>query len=227
MKIYIVTLFPEMFEPVLNESILKRAQEKELVEFKLINLRDYAIDKHRRVDDTPCGGGAGMVIKVDVMDRCLKDIGEMSNVKRKNLAVAPRRILLTPQGETYTQAKARELAKREDLILICGHYEGFDQRIREHLIDEEISIGDYVLTGGEIPAMVVADTVTRLLPGVIRAESSADESFAENPEGSLYLEYPQYTKPAVYQDWSVPDVLMSGNHAEIDKWRQAHKRKKA
>lgn len=242
MKIDIITLFPEMFTGVLNESILKRAQAKGLMEYNLINLRDYATDKHNTVDDTPCGGGAGMVIKVDVMDRCLEDITQNAKSKNQNQnakvktsghrvpsAKADRDgriILLTPQGKTFTQKKARELAKLDHIILICGHYEGFDQRIRDHLIDEELSIGDYVLTGGEIPAMVVTDAVSRLVPGVIKTESISDESFADNPEGSLYLEYPQYTKPAEYKDWQVPDVLLSGNHAEINKWREQHKRKK-
>jgi len=242
MKIDIITLFPEMFDGVLNQSILKRAQEKDLIEYNLINLRDYATDKHNTVDDTPCGGGAGMVIKVDVMDRCLEDIIQKSKIKNQNpnakvktsgQGVPSARtdwdgkiILLTPQGKTFTQQKARELAKEEHLILICGHYEGFDQRIRDHLIDEELSIGDYVLTGGEVPAMVVADAVSRLVPGVIKTESISDESFGDNPEGALYLEYPQYTRPVDYKDWKVPDVLLSGNHAEIDQWREQHKRKK-
>ncbi len=225
MKIDIVTLFPEMFAGVFDTSILKRAQEDKKIEINLHNLRDWADDKHKTVDDTPCGGGAGMVMKVDVMDRCLSGI--KSKVKSQKSKV----ILLTPQGTTFDQKKARYLSKTDHMILICGHYEGFDQRIREHLIDEEVSIGDYVLTGGEIPAMVITDAVSRLVPGVIKEESHMNESFSVKPQENTnnsekYTEYPHYTRPIEYKGWKVPDILLSGNHGEIEKWRNEHIKKK-
>jgi tRNA (guanine37-N1)-methyltransferase len=255
MKIDIVTLFPAMFAGVFEESIIKRARQNGAIEINLHNLRDYATDKHKTVDDTPYGGGAGMVLKVDVMDRCLASIkeqyaisekfqisnskfqtnckGSISNIqypsikKNNNFRV----VLMTPQGRTFGQGKARELARVDHLILICGHYEGFDQRIREYLIDEEISIGDFVLTGGEIPAMAIVDSVARLVPGVIKEESHLHETFSIQKNGDansneLYLEYPQYTKPVDFNGWKVPDVLLSGNHGEIDKWRNESIRKK-
>lgn len=216
MKIDILTIFPEMFEGPFKESIIKRAQEKKLVEIKIHDLRDWTEDKHKTVDDKPFGGGPGMIMKVEVIDKALKDL------KLKNSKV----ILLTPQGKIFKQKVAQELNKIKHIILICGHYEGFDERIREHFADEEISIGDYVLTGGEIPAMVVVDSVVRLIPGVVGNEKSTkDESFSP-PAGGL--EYPQYTRPADYKGKKVPEVLLSGNHKEIDKWRkeQAKKRTK-
>ena len=346
MKIDIVTLFPEMFAGVFEASIIGRAREKGLLEINLHNLRDWAIDKHKTVDDTPYGGGAGMVIKVEVMDRCLTDLLSSSsrnppraelrhrgsrinksklqitnyklrekNNEAKSKTQVLKTILMTPQGRTFDQKKAREMAKLDHIVLICGHYEGFDQRIHDYLVDEELSIGDFVLTGGEIPAMAVVDAVARLVPGVIKEESHMNESFSvvppqppqsalsglpgpslekegckkkEKSDGSphhtatpslikrelrraaptrtggnshhpesvcdlstpplvhpkncftisgdpeaggeyrqdLYLEYPHYTKPAEYKGWKVPEVLMSGNHAEIEKWRQKNIKKK-
>lgn len=240
MQIDIITLFPESFAGIFNTSIIKRAQDKNLVRINIHNLRDWADDKHKTVDDTPYGGGAGMVLKVDVMDRCLDDVvgAEFSRPNSATGCDTPdgktpplqKTVLLTPQGKTFTQSKARQLAKLDNIILICGHYEGFDQRIRDHLIDEEISIGDYVLTGGEIPAMVLVDSISRLVPGVIKRESHQNESFSikNNHTGRppKLLEYPQYTKPAEYKEWKVPSVLLSGNHQKIDQWRKKKIRRK-
>ena len=210
MQIEVITLFPEMFENVLGTSILKRAQEKGLVEIRLHQLRDWAKDKHRTVDDRPYGGGPGMVLKVDVVEPAIIE------VTNNQQPATGKVILLSPQGRRYDQKMARGLAKEERLILVAGHYEGFDERIRE-FVDEEISIGDYVLTGGEIPAMVIIDSVVRLIPGVLGDEESVKwESFSE--EG--LLDFPQYTRPAEYKGLKVPEVLLSGNHAEIEKWRR-------
>jgi tRNA (guanine37-N1)-methyltransferase len=209
MQIDILTLFPQMFIGPFTESIVKRAQEKNKVVIKIHDLRKWSEDERGTVDDRPYGGGTGMVMKVDVMERALQEL-KIKNLKLKI-------ILLTPQGQKFNQTKARELSKLENIILICGHYEGFDERIREHLVDEEISIGDYVLTGGELPAMVVTDSIVRLIPGVLEKEDATiNESFNEN-----LLEYPQYTRPEDYKGWKVPDILLSGNHAEIAKWRRA------
>ena len=206
MKIDILTIFPEMFSGPFKESIIKRAQEKGLAKIKIHNLRDWTEDKHKTVDDKPFGGGAGMVMKVEIIDKALKDL------KTKNSKI----ILLTPQGKVFKQKIAQKYAKLDHMILICGHYEGFDERIRENLVDEEVSIGDYVLTGGEIPAMVIVDSVVRLISGVVgNDESIRDESFSDN-----LLEYPQYTRPADYKGKKVPEVLLSGNHAQIKKWRK-------
>lgn len=216
MKFNVITLFPEMFVGPLSESIIKRAEQDGLIEINYHNLRDFADDKHKTVDDTPYGGGKGMVMKVDVMDRALRHVkSQNSNVKSKE-----RTILLTPKGKTFDQEKAIELSKYDNLILVCGHYEGFDERIREYLVDEEISIGNFVLTGGELPAMIVIDAVSRMVPGVLAEGSADDETFMNKNEHDEYLkEYPQYTRPVEYNGWKVPDVLQSGNHAEIKKWR--------
>lgn len=233
----IITLFPQMFTGVFDVSILKKAQQKGIININLHNLRNWAIDKHKQVDDTPYGGGAGMVLKVDVMDRCLTDIVGADPRVRPNVGAGhdlplrkTRKILLTPQGKTFNQSMARRLAKYDQLILICGHYEGFDERIREHLVDEQISIGNYVLTGGEIPAMVVIDAVSRLVPGVIKTESHQGESFSiratKKGRTPNLLEYPQYTKPVEYKGWQVPEILLSGHHEKIEKWRKAKVRKK-
>lgn len=209
MKITILTLFPEMFKGVLKESIVKRAQEKGVVEIEVVNFRQFAEDKHSTVDDTPYGGGAGMVLKVDVMDRAIQE---------SQFGQAFHKILMTPQGKPFDQEKAKQLAKLKNIMLICGHYEGFDERIREYLIDEEISLGDFVLSGGEIPAMAVLDAVIRLIPGALgKDESAEEETFSINDK--KLLEYPQYTRPIEYKGWKVPEVLTSGNHAEIKKWR--------
>ena len=207
MKIDIVTIFPEVFKGVFETSIIGRAQKKKLAEIKLHDLRKWTKDKYKSVDDKPFGGGPGMVMKVEIIDRALKDL------KNKHSKV----ILLTPQGKKFEQKIAQGFSKEKHLILLCGHYEGVDERVRQHLVDEEISIGDYVLTGGEIPAMVIVDSVVRLLPGVVgNEESIVDESFSGKTKR---LEYPQYTRPEDYKGWKVPKVLLSGNHREIEKWR--------
>lgn len=211
MKIDILTLFPEMFTGPFSESILKRAQNEKLVEIKIHNLRDWATDKYKTVDGRPYGGGAGMVLRVDIIDRALH--GLRSKVKGKRSRV----ILLDTKGPIYHQAKAQALAKAEHLILIAGHYEGLDQRIHDNLVDEVICIGEYVLTGGELPAMVVVDSVVRLLAGVVgNPESLSEESFNEGDK----REYPQYTVPSDYKGMKVPEVLLSGHHQKIKDWRE-------
>jgi len=209
MLVDILTIFPEMFEGVFDHSILKIAREKGLVEIGLHNIRDYSTDKHRKTDDTPYGGGPGMIMTCEPVFRAVEAVAVD---ERKD----SRLIMLTPQGRRFTQAVARELAAEKGLILICGRYEGFDERIRIGLKPDEISAGDYVLSGGEIAAMAVVDAVVRLLPGVLGCgASAADDSF----ENGL-LEHPQYTKPADFRGMKVPDVLLSGNHGEIEKWRR-------
>ncbi len=193
MKIDILTLFPEMFEPI-KQSIIGRAIEKELLEINIINIRDFSKDKHKKVDDTPYGGGAGMVIRPDVVYDAFK------SVESKDAKI----IYLSPKGNVLNQEKVKALSKEEHLILLCGHYEGIDERVLEEIVDEEISIGDYVLTGGEIPAMVLVDTVSRYVDGVISSESTEEESFSNG-----LLEYPQYTRPEVFLDKKVPEVLLS------------------
>jgi tRNA (guanine37-N1)-methyltransferase len=212
MKIVIITLFPEIFDGVIGSSILKRAQEKNLVSFEFVNLREFGIGPRKQVDDTPYGGGAGMVLRVDVMAEAL--IAAKLKIKNEKLKI----ILMTPQGERLKQPILCGLADFDgDYIIVCGHYEGFDERIRA-LVDEEISIGDFVLTGGELATMVLIDGITRLIPGVLgREESHQDESHSE--EGRI--EYPHYTRPENWDNKSVPEVLKSGNHAEIAKWREA------
>jgi tRNA (guanine37-N1)-methyltransferase len=213
MRIDVLTLFPEMFQAALGTSIFKRAIDRKLVCINLHNIRDYAHDKHRTVDDYPYGGGPGMVLKPEPIFEAVESI--KSAIPPKEAELVPV-ILLTPQGRLFSQQIAQELSKHSHLILICGHYEGVDERVREHLVTDEISIGDYVLTGGELPAMVVMDAVVRLLPGVLGSEASAqDDSHAHG-----LLEYPQYTRPQVYRGWSVPEVLLSGNHAQIAEWRR-------
>lgn len=206
MKIDILTLFPGIFKGPFEESIIKRAQEKKLVEIKIHNLRNWAIDRHGTVDDRPYGGGAGMILMIEPIFKALEKF------KSQNSKV----ILLSPQGKVFNQKIARRLSKLDHLILVCGHYEGIDERIREHLVDEEISIGDYVLTGGEIPAMVVVDTIVRLIPGVLeKKEAIKEESFSRK-----LLEYPQYTRPADFKGWKVPKILLSGDHKKIEEWRK-------
>jgi tRNA (guanine37-N1)-methyltransferase len=212
MRIDVLTLFPEMFEGVFGSSILGKARDRGIVSFNTINFRAFSTNKHLTVDDTPYGGGGGMVLKPEPI------FGAVEHVlaQRKEEDKTPRIILMCPQGEPFTQKKAAELSAESHLIFICGHYEGYDERIRQYLVTDEISIGDYVLTGGELPAMVVIDAVVRLLPGVLGNEkSAADDSFSDG-----LLEYPQYTRPPVFRGWAVPDVLLSGNHAEIEKWRR-------
>ena len=207
MKITILSLFPNMFYGFLTESIIKRAIQNEKVEVKIINFRDYSVYNNKQVDDTPYGGGAGMVLMCDPIFRCLDEI----RTPKSHI------IILSPEGSIYNEKKARELSKYEDIILICGHYEGFDERIKT-LADEIISVGDFVLTGGEIPAMLIADSIIRLLPGAITNESLESESFNEN-----LLDYPVYTKPAVYRDMNVPDILLSGDHKKIDDYRESER----
>ena len=208
MRIDILTLFPEMFQNVLGESMLKIAREKELVSFHLHNIRDFSNDKHRCVDDKPYGGGAGMVMKPEPVFNAVEAVELLDDA-------APTKILLTPQGETFNQEIAGYLSKKARLMIICGHYEGFDERIRSGIDALEISIGDYVLTGGEIPAMVVIDSITRLVPGVLGGDDSLqDESFMNR-----MLEYPQYTRPAEFRGMKVPEVLKSGHHSKIEEWR--------
>jgi tRNA (guanine37-N1)-methyltransferase len=210
MKIDVLTLFPAMFAGPLDESIIMRARKAGLLDLKIHQLRDWTHDRHKTVDDRPFGGGPGMLMKPEPL------FAAVESLRREQTKV----VLLTPSGRKFNQAIARELAEQTDLMLVTGHYEGFDERVREELADDELSIGDYVLTNGALPAMVVIDAVTRLLPGVLGDdESSRDESFSHG-----LLEYPQYTRPAVFRDLKVPDILVSGNHAEIEKWRREQAR---
>jgi tRNA (guanine37-N1)-methyltransferase len=204
----ILSTFPEMFDSPFNCSLLKKAKEKGLIEICLHNIRDYAEDRHKMTDDAPYGGGGGMLMKVEPVDKALRNL----LAGTESVPV----VLLTPQGQVFNQNVAEELSTYHQIVLICGHYEGFDERIRTHLVNREISIGDFVLTGGELSAMVLVDAVSRLVPGVLgNADSAAIDSFS-----SGLLEYPQYTRPSEYRGWKVPDVLLSGNHKMIDSWRR-------
>ena len=203
----VLTLFPEIIQSYCDVSIMKRAKEGGVFSVNAVNPRDFTLDKHKKVDDTPYGGGAGMVLMCDPIFRCIDEI------RTPNSHI----IILSPEGSIYNEKKARELSKYEDIILICGHYEGLDERIKT-LADEIISVGDFVLTGGEIPAMLIADSIIRLLPGAITNESLESESFNEN-----LLDYPVYTKPAVYRDMNVPDILLSGDHKKIDDYRESER----
>ncbi len=227
MQFDVLTLFPEMFN-ILNESIIGRAKEKGLINVNLINIRDFSKNKHKKVDDTPYGGGAGMVIQPDVVYDAyksvisnIKDVRNVTNSKKientENVEKLTRTrvIYMSPQGKKLDQQKVEELSKQEHLILLCGHYEGIDQRVLDSIVDEEISIGDYVLTGGELPAMVLIDSVSRYVEGVLKDGSTTEESFSQG-----LLEYPQYTRPEVFEGQQVPEVLRSGNHQMIDKWRR-------
>ncbi|ARI77499.1 tRNA (guanosine(37)-N1)-methyltransferase TrmD [Halobacillus mangrovi] len=208
MHIDILTLFPEMFDGVLNTSIMKRAQDREAFSYRYVNFRDYTTNKHNKVDDYPYGGGAGLVLTPQPIFDAIEDIKQKSESQ-------PRVVLMCPQGEPHSQKKAEELSKEEHIIFICGHYEGYDERIRQELVTDEISLGDYVLTGGELGTMVVMDSVIRLLPGVLGNEQSApQDSFSDG-----LLEHPHYTRPADFRGHQVPDVLLSGNHAKIEEWR--------
>ena len=209
MKIDILTLFPDMIKGFLEESIIKRAIQNNLVEINLINFRDYSQDPHHKVDDTPYGGGAGMVLACDPIFRCIDDI------KTEDSYI----ILMTPDGKKYNQKQAVNLKDKKHIIIICGHYEGFDERIRS-LCDLELSIGDFVLTGGEIPACAIIDSVVRLIPGVIDSNSLVDESFTNN-----LLDYPTYTKPRVYRGMEVPEVLVSGDHKKINEYRESERKR--
>lgn len=204
MKIKILTLFPRMFDGILGESIIKRAIEKGVVSIEVIDMRAYSLNKHHHVDDTPYGGGAGMVLACDVVDRAIEANSDATSFK----------LLMTPQGKQYNQAMAKGYSKKEELLLICGHYEGFDERIRDY-VDEEVSIGDFVLTGGELASAVIVDSVVRLLDNAIRQESYEDDSFSNG-----LLEYPQYTRPLDYKGKVVPEVLVNGNHKLINNFRK-------
>ena len=209
MRIDLITLFPEMCEAVLSESIIGRARNKGLVEICCHQLRDFAFDKHRRVDDSTYGGGMGMLMKAEPIALCFEAICQ-------TLDTRPHFVYLSPKGTTLTQEKVRELSRLENIVLLCGHYEGVDQRVLDLYVDEEISIGDYVLTGGEIPAMVFCDALCRMVPGVL----TNNECFTEESHYNGLLEYPQYTKPSEWRGIEVPDVLLSGHHANIEKWRK-------
>jgi len=202
----IVTIFPETVAPYIGASILGRAQKDELIQIQAHDLRDWTQDRHRTVDDTPYGGGAGMVMKVEPFDKAVEALREKGKT---------RVIVTSASGKTFTQEDAKRLAEYDQLIFLCGRYEGVDHRVQEHIADEALSIGNYVLTGGELPALVMTDAIARLVPGVIEAESLEQES--HDQEG--YLEYPQYTKPSTYKDWEVPEVLLSGDHKKIHDWR--------
>ncbi len=210
MKIHVVTAFPDLLRSPLEESIIKQGQDKKLVEIIVHNLRDYSADKHRRVDDYPYGGAPGMVLKPEPIFHCFETIIEKYDIDKPNI------IFLTPQGRTFTQAKAIKLSKYEKLIFLCGHYKGVDERVREYWKPDEISIGDYVLTGGELPALVVIDAVVRLIPGVISDINSAKtDSFYEDR-----LDCPYYTRPEVFRNMNVPEILLSGHHAKIKQWQE-------
>lgn len=217
MRIDVLTLFPEMFDGVFGASILGKARDKGIVSLNTVNFRDFANNKHGTVDDMPYGGGGGMVLKAEPIFGAVEHVAlERSRASEGTAAKPPRIILMCPQGEPLSQRKAQELSGEDHLVFVCGHYEGYDERIREHLVTDELSIGDYVLTGGELPAMVVIDAVVRLLPGVLGNERSAvTDSFSDG-----LLEYPHYTRPAEFRGWKVPDELLSGHHAEIGKWRR-------
>ena len=209
MNFHILTLFPEMVTGGLNTSITGRAMEKGLISVEAVNIRDYSKDKHKHVDDYPYGGGAGMVMQPGPVYDCYQDIV-------KDMDKKPRVIYMTPQGKVFSQSIAEELSKEEELIFLCGHYEGIDERVLEEIVTDELSIGDYVLTGGELPAMVMIDSISRLIPGVLNNDDSAEyESFQDG-----LLEYPQYTRPETFMDKKVPSVLLSGHHGNIEKWRR-------
>ena len=212
MNFHILTLFPEMVEEGLNTSILKRASDAGIIAINAVNIRDYSLDKHKKVDDYPYGGGAGMLMQAQPVFDAYEDMVNKISAKKK-----PRVIYMTPQGKTFNQSIAEELSKEDDLIFLCGHYEGIDERVIEEIVTDELSLGDFVLTGGELPAMVMIDCIARLIPGVLGSdESASDESFSDG-----LLEYPQYTRPEEWHDKKVPEVLLSGNHKEIEKWRTA------
>lgn len=223
MRIDILTLFPEMFKNVFSESIVKRAIDKNFLTLKTHNLRDWAIDdKHRTVDDRPYGGGVGMLLRPEPVFQAVETVKIW---KAKKLFKKHRIILLDAGGKLYRQEKALEYSRLEQVILICGHYEGVDYRVHEYLADEVVSIGDYVLTGGEIPAMIITDSITRLIPGVLeKPESTQNESFSYQGQMSKIqspvLEYPQYTRPEIFRGWQVPEILLSGNHQKIEEWRK-------
>lgn len=209
MRIDILTLFPEMCEAVLSESIIGRARQEKLVEINCIQIRDYTEDKHRRVDDAPYGGGMGMVMQPQPIFDCYEDLCKKTGTR-------PHLIFMSPQGKTLTQQKVKELSKMDNIAILCGHYEGVDERVIEKIVDEEISVGDYVLTGGELPALILADSISRMLDGVLANE----EAFTDESHFNSLLEYPQYTRPYEWQGEKVPDILLSGHHGNIEKYRR-------
>ena len=209
MRIDILTLFPEMCNSVLSESIIGRARENGFVEINCVNIRDYTLDKHGRVDDAPYGGGTGMIMQTQPIYDCFQALCE-------NLGKRPKLIYMSPQGKVLDQQKVKELSGEQNIAILCGHYEGVDQRVIDEIVDEEISIGDYVLTGGELPALILADSISRMLPGVL----ANDDAFQQESHYSHLLEYPQYTRPVEWRGREVPQVLLSGHHANIDKWRR-------
>ena len=209
MRIDILTLFPEMCETVLSESIIGRAREENKVEINCRQIRDYSTDKHHRVDDTPYGGGMGMVMQVQPIYDCYMSLCE-------DIGKKPHLIFMSPQGKVLTQKRVKELAEMENIAILCGHYEGVDERVIEEIVDEEISVGDYVLTGGELPALILADSVSRMLPGVLKN----DEAYTEESHYNSLLEYPQYTRPFEWHGKAVPDILISGHHKNIEKYRR-------
>lgn len=238
MQFDILTIFPAIFDSYFNESILGRAQKNKIIQINIHDLRKWTKDKHKTVDDTPYGGGAGMVLKIEPVFKAIKALKKTQNTKHKsqtnykpqttNRKLQTRIILFSAKGKVFTQADARRLAKYERIIMICGRYEGVDERVAKHLIDEEISIGQYVLTGGEIPAMILVDSISRLIPGILGNKDSLKEESYNSIRNSIRqpadeiscIEYPQYTKPEKFHGWSVPKVLLSGHHAEIEKWRK-------
>ena len=255
MQFDIITIFPDMFKSYFSESIIKRAQEKKLIKINIHNLRDYTKDKHKTVDDTPYGGGAGMILKVEPIFAAVKQVkssaftkasagkstyasasaGKQKSRLYQGFGGQAKIILLSAKGKKFDQKMARKFSKLDQIILICGRYEGVDERVAKHIADEEISIGDYVLTGGELPAMIITDAISRLVPGVIKEESLLEESFSidkksgkktkrktENGKRKAQREYPQYTKPKVFRKWRAPKVLLSGNHKKIEEWKERH-----
>lgn len=213
LHIDILTVFPEMIEAALDHSIVKRARERGLVRINVVNLRDFTADRHKTTDDVPYGGGGGMVMKIEPIERALEALTSPVPIREK-----PRVVLTDPRGPVFTQEIARQWAQESHLILLCGHYEGVDDRVRQHLVTDEISIGDYILTGGELPALVIVDALTRLQAGALGDEEAPDkDTFTEG-----LLEYPHYTRPREFRGWAVPDVLLCGNHARIDRWRRWH-----
>lgn len=211
MNFYIMTLFPEMVENGLNTSIIGRAVNKGLLSIEAVNIRDYAFNKHNSVDDYPYGGGAGMLMQAEPVYQCYQAVCDRIQAEKP-----PRVVYLSPQGKTFDQSMAEKFAQEENLVLLCGHYEGIDERVLEEIVTDYVSVGDYVLTGGELPAMIMVDAISRLVPGVLHNDVSAEfESFQDN-----LLEYPQYSRPEVWHDKKVPEILLSGHHANIEKWRR-------
>jgi tRNA (guanine37-N1)-methyltransferase len=219
MKISILTLFPEMFKGPFDNSIIKRAKEKNLIEIEYINIRDFGLGVHKQVDDTPYGGGTGMIMRMDVLCKAIQYTKEKALQQYNNKTIKQFTVLMSASGKKFTQATAKRLTTYDHLILICGHYEGIDERIK-YFIDDEISIADFVVTGGELPSMLIIDSVVRLIPNVLKKSATEKESFSYSPFGHPLLEYPQYTKPETFKTLAVPAILLSGNHKKIEEWRK-------